>query len=226
MWQGRFVSEEILDEESLNEIFKYITENSVKEGLVDHPRAWRGLHGFHQLVDQVEQEGPWLDRTAMFHAKQSVSVKARDHIRAEDFTTSYRVQLSKPRMWSDLSEAEYLERCTALCDEAIKSARAKREGRSMGMARGLAQPVMRPRRPKRGRRPLCRAKNIDLLKTYRKKYWDFKLAFHAAYQHARAQVVAGISLVEMLFPFGGGEAKPQRTLTSRSSTRAYSQSIK
>lgn len=41
MWQSRFASEEILDEESLEEIFKYITENSVKEGLVDHPRAWR-----------------------------------------------------------------------------------------------------------------------------------------------------------------------------------------
>ena len=53
--------------------------------------------------------------------KQSVSLKTRDHIRAEDFTTSYRVGLRKPRMWSDLSEAEYLERCIALCDEAIKS---------------------------------------------------------------------------------------------------------
>ena len=39
MWQSRYANEEILDEESLAEVFKYITENSVKEGLVDHPRA-------------------------------------------------------------------------------------------------------------------------------------------------------------------------------------------
>ena len=117
--------------------------------------------------------------------------------------TSYKVELAKPRMWSDLSAGDYHKRCVELCDEAIKSARAKRAGRSMGMARVLAQPVLRARRPKRGKRPLCRAKNIDLLKTYRKKYWDFKQAFHAAYQHARDQVLAGKQSVEMLFPFGG-----------------------
>ena len=96
MWQSRYASEEILDEESLNEVFKYITENSVKEGLVDHPRAWRGLHGFHQLVDKVEQEGPWLDRTAMFKARRNA--KTRDRVSAKDFTTSYKVTLEKPRM--------------------------------------------------------------------------------------------------------------------------------
>ena len=37
LWQNRYSSEEILDEEGLIEIFKYITENSVKEGLVNHP---------------------------------------------------------------------------------------------------------------------------------------------------------------------------------------------
>ena len=73
----------------------------------------------------------------------------------------------------------------------------------MGMSRVLVQPVFRARRPKRGKRPLCRAKTVELFKAYRQKYWDFKKAFHAAYQYARDQVVAGISPVEMLFPFGG-----------------------
>ena len=71
------------------------------------------------------------------------------------------------------------------------------------MARVLAQPVLRARRPKRGKRPLCRAKSLDLLKAYQKRYWAFKRAFQEAYQHARAQVVAGKRKVEMLFPFGG-----------------------
>ena len=73
----------------------------------------------------------------------------------------------------------------------------------MGMARVLAQPVLRARKPKRGKRPLCRAKTVELFKAYRQQYWDFKKAFHAAYQRARDQVVAGVSPVEMLFPFGG-----------------------
>ena len=73
----------------------------------------------------------------------------------------------------------------------------------MGMALVLAQPVLRARRPKRGRRPLCRAKTVELFKAYQQKYWAFKSAFHNVYQHARAQVLAGLSPVEMVFPFGG-----------------------
>ena len=45
LWQKRYSSEEILDEAGLIEVFKYITQNSVKEGLVDHPKDWTGLHG-------------------------------------------------------------------------------------------------------------------------------------------------------------------------------------
>ena len=89
----------------------------MKEGLVDHPRAWRGLHGFHQLVDGVEREGLWLDRTAMFKANQNA--KTRDRVSAKDFTTAYKVTLEKPRMWAVLSAEDYHASCVELCDEAI-----------------------------------------------------------------------------------------------------------
>jgi len=201
MWQSRYANEEILDDDSLIEVFKYLTENSVKEGLVDHPRAWRGLHGFHQLVDQRDVFGPWIDRTGLFKARQNS--RTRDQVKVEDFTTQYKVALKKPRIWSEMSDVEYRERCTTLCEEAIKSARLKRLGRSMGMARVLAQSVLRKRKPKRGQRPLCRAKTVELLKVYRDKYWAFKRAFQAAYQHARDQVLKGLTLIEMVFPSGG-----------------------
>ena len=61
--------------------------NSVKEGLVAHPRAWKGLHGFHQLVDQKELSGPWIDRTALCKARQNT--KTRDQVQLQDFTTHY-----------------------------------------------------------------------------------------------------------------------------------------
>ena len=37
---------EILDKKKLCEIFKYITQSSVKESLVDHPKEWTGLHAY------------------------------------------------------------------------------------------------------------------------------------------------------------------------------------
>lgn len=104
----------------------------------------------------------------MFHAKQNI--KTRDQVKAEDFMTSYKVELMKPRMWSDLNEEQYHMRCVELCDEAVKSARAKRAGRLMGMARFLAQPVLRARKPKRGTRSLCRAKTVELFKVYCQEY--------------------------------------------------------
>ena len=73
----------------------------------------------------------------------------------------------------------------------------------MGMAKVLGQSVLRARRGKRGQRPLCRAKTIELFKVYQAKYWAFKRAFHAAYQHARDQVLEGLTLIEMVFPSGG-----------------------
>ena len=62
LWQGRYSSEEGQDEEGLTEIFKYITQNSVREGLVN-PSQRGGLHGYHQLVSGGEISGPWIDRT-------------------------------------------------------------------------------------------------------------------------------------------------------------------
>ena len=62
MWHKRFSNEEILDENALEDIFKYITQNSVKEGLVDHSREWDGVHDYHQLVQGKALSGDRLDR--------------------------------------------------------------------------------------------------------------------------------------------------------------------
>ena len=60
MWQSRYSSEEILDQESYDELFKYLTENSVKEGLVDHPQEWLGLHSYHQPVSYTHLTLPTI----------------------------------------------------------------------------------------------------------------------------------------------------------------------
>ena len=49
LWEGRYHSHELLDEEALMDAYKYIFKNSVKEGLVSHPAEWPGLHGYAQL---------------------------------------------------------------------------------------------------------------------------------------------------------------------------------
>ena len=47
-------------------LFKYLTKHSVKEGLVDHPREWSGLHSYHQLIEgrDVQEAGSIVQRYA------------------------------------------------------------------------------------------------------------------------------------------------------------------
>ena len=201
MWQSRYSSEEILDEDGLVEVFKYITENSVKEGLVDDPGAWKGLHGYHQLVNQRVMSGPWLDRTGLYKAKQNP--QTRSQAIPENFTTVYSVNLTPPPLWEEMSEEEYHLHCVKLSEEAIKSAQMKREGASMGMARVLAEDVYKPRRVKHGQRPLCRTKCIELLKAYQAKYFSFKSMFEVAYQQLRDALLSGSSYLGVIFPSEG-----------------------
>ena len=102
-----------------------------------------------------------------------------------------------------MSDEAYHERCAELCSEAVKLARLKCGGPAMGMDRVLAQPVLQMRKVKRGQRPLCRAKTIELFKAYKERYWAFKRDFQSAYQHARDQVLKGLTLIQMVFPTGG-----------------------
>ena len=198
LWQGRYSSEEILDEEGLTEVFKYITQNSVKEGLVNHPSQWSGLHGYHQLVNGDEVSGPWIDRTQLYWAR-----KRREEITEADVTTYYAVMLTPPPLWSHLGREEYKELCKALCDEAIREAQALRERDGMGMESVLTQPVSKSRFTKRSTRPLCRTKCIERLKSYKDDYYGFKAQFQEASATLRAEIYSGITSVHVRFPWGG-----------------------
>ena len=201
MWQSRYSSEEILDEEGLTEIFNYITENSVKEGLVNHPSAWRGLHGYHQLVSQQSVIGPWLDRTGMYQARQNPLTRAQ--ATPANFTTVYAITVTPPPLWTDMSSATFQEHCARLAQRAVKNARTKRQGKSMGMTRVLAENVYKSRFVKRGQRPLCRTKCIDRLKAYQALYFEFKVRFQEVYRGLRDGTLSGIPRLDLLFPSGG-----------------------
>lgn len=201
MWQSRFSSEEILDEEGLAEIFKYITENSVKEGLVNHPAEWRGLHGYHQLVSQKTVSGPWINRTEMNKAKRKSLTRAKATL--DNFTTMYTVNLTPPPLWREMDAELYHQRCDQLSQDAIKSAQIKQKSEPMGMARVLAERVDKVRLVKRGQRPLCRTKCIERLKAYKSDYFGFKARFQEVYRALRDGLLPNVPRLDLLFPSGG-----------------------
>ena len=204
MWQRRYSNEEILDEAGLTDVFTYLTENSVKEGLVSHPSRWRGLHGHHQLVDQRQISGAWVDRSSLYRAKQSDST--RDQISPDDFTTLYDIKLTQPSFWEEMNRHEYRDHCKRLAHQAIQSARSKRKGKPkpLGMSKVLAQSVHKTRTIKqRSNRPLCRTKCLNTLKQYREQYLQFKKLFREAYRRLRELISTGIMTADVVFPEGG-----------------------
>ena len=199
LWQKRYSSEEILDEAGLRDIFKYVMQNSVKEGLVDHPREWKGLHGYHQLVMKKTVSGPWIDRTGYYCA-----IQRRKEVSLDDFTTEYEIKLTPPPLWSDLSYSKYNELNLKLSAEAIKEALQERKvDRAMGMKKVLRENIYKTRFTKRGTRPLCRTKCIKTLKEYQKIYFEFKARFQEASADLRQAIQLGFETVDIRFPEGG-----------------------
>ena len=202
MWHKRFSNEEILDEEALEDIFKYITQNSVKEGLVDHPSEWRGVHGYHQLVEGKDLSGDRLDRTKLYRATGRVKAR-REIVNERDFITHYKANLTPPPMWRNDTEEEYRKRCKRLCDQAIEEALSKREKPSMGMSKVMSQEIYKARFTKRSPRPLCRTKCIERLKEFKTAYFAFKAQFQEASAILREALALGLENVTVRFPEGG-----------------------
>jgi hypothetical protein len=198
-WEGRYFSEEIVDEDAMKEVFKYITQNSVKEGLVAHPSHWGGLHGYHQLIEGEPLSGPWVNRS-----KLCTSQRLKTPLTEADVTIIYHAKLTPPPMWAHLSRDEYQALCRELSEEAICKAQALCKGKSpMGMRRVLAQRVFKSRKAQSTTRPLCRAKCPTRFKEYIKAYFSFRLLFLEASAKLREAVHSGAESVCVLFPPGG-----------------------
>ena len=199
LWQKRYSSEEILDESGLIDIFKYITQNSVKEGLVDHPKYWTGLHGYHQLVMGKKVSGPWVNRTAYYH-----SLQRREGKLIGAFTSEHQIKLTPPPMWKYLSKSDYKQLCSKLSAEAIRDATLKRKSNtSLGMKMVLSERVRKTRLIKRGTRQLCRTKCGKTYKSYQKIYFEFKSKFQKVSSELREAIRLGCDTASICFPAGG-----------------------
>jgi putative transposase len=194
LWEGRYASEELLDEASVIKVLKYITKNSIKEGLVDHPSQWSGLHGYHQLVERQPLCGPYVDRTSLHHERLE---------QEEDAITIYEARLLPPPIWEAEGIEAYHQRCAELFEEAIAEALEERDGSSMGMERVLRQPTLQGREAPPGARPLCRAQCRELLQAFKERYKSFKLAFQEVSRALRRAIALGLPMPSLTFPEGG-----------------------
>src|SRR5436190_2156896 len=199
IWDGRYHAILISDEEpaQVGQLY-YLLSHGCKEGLVDSPCAWPGVHCARALLSGRPDAGPWLDRTKLYNARRRGA-----KVSLNDFVENYEVILSPLPCWAHLDANAYRQRIEELVAEIERhaQARARETGRRpMGMARIRAQdPLSRPQDTARRAAPSVHAitdkARQALLRAYR--------AFVLCYRTASERLASGdlsVEFPEYCFP--------------------------
>ena len=183
LWSRRYRSILVSHEEAAQVArLAYILGHGVKEGLVERPQQWPGVHCAHALLAGIALEGTWFDRTAEYEAR-----RRGDVVRDGEFATSERVILSPLPCWSMVDAGIYRERVAAIVRRIVEDGRQQRGGRGvLGKRAILAQhPHDRPLHSDRSPAPAVHAASKEIRVMLRAAYWRFADAFREAAHRLR-----------------------------------------
>jgi REP element-mobilizing transposase RayT len=181
----RYSATEILDHDAQVEKLAYINANPCNANLVDRAADWPGLTSARALVTGEPLVFQKVNRTAFDRARR------RDpEARPEDFLETHELRLTPLPGWQHLPPEEQRRLAAEAITAAEDAARAKRqaEGKTVMPRHRLlgTKPTDRPRRPKRGKRPLCHTTISELFQAYREEWWLFRQDYGAASEKYRA----------------------------------------
>jgi REP element-mobilizing transposase RayT len=165
----------------------YILTHGAKEGLVESPAQWPGVHCVRPLLaGESAVEGLWFDRTREHCARMR-----GESFERRKFTQTEKVELSRLPCWKNLTSEAYREQIAGLVRVIEQQAREQREATGLvplGVKAILAQkPFDRPKKPKKSPAPLFHA----FTKATRKALWEAYGWFVAAFQEAAEKLRAG-----------------------------------
>jgi putative transposase len=190
------------EEAAQRECLKYVLSNGVKEGLVEHPGDWPGVHSIKALLDGTPLTGQWFDRTQEYAARRRR--EAFDRLR---FATPYTVQLSPLPCWEHLTPEQQRMRVVEVIQEVDAEATTQREqaGKSALGPLTIQQQVPhdRPMKSKKSPAPLFHAAT----KRVRDDLYGAYYAWLGAYREASARWRAGDRTA--VFPIGSFPPAPR-----------------
>ena len=201
-WDGRFwrdryrsipVSDE--DEAQVGRLC-YLLSNGCKEGLVDRPRDWPGVHSVIALTTGSPLEGVWYDRTALSRARE-----CGGKVTKADFAEPLALELDPLPCWvsQGLSDEEIRERVEELVGEIARehSARRRPGVQPPHPSRLLrVHPHQRPPRVRSSPAPLVHAASQEMRQHLVAAYRAFVESFSDARRRLRS------SDLELGFPEG------------------------
>ncbi len=188
VWARRFDCIAITDEETAQVArLKYLLEQGVKEGLVASPQHWPGLSSTRALLSGQTIKGIWVNRTALYRARQK---KVGHKARPIDFEEQITVKLSPLPCWAHLPAEDYKQRVrevVEIIENEAAANHAMQKTRPAGKRAALRQsPFHRPDNLKNSPRPLVHAASKAARKMFMDAYRLFVRAFRAASEGFRA----------------------------------------
>ena len=194
-WDATYLATALPTAESQEDCLKYILSQGVKEGLVEDPVDWPGVHCAARLFAKRQIFGEWFDGTAYGKAKyreERRAEKKRREINRADFITIYEVVLDTIPAWRALSELQRDQRLAAMRRDIIA------EGRRLHKKVAGAEAVMKTSRETRSELPklpwyedrrrmvLWGSRKAAESQDYLRRYWAFQKAFRVASEAFRS----------------------------------------
>lgn len=196
----------VLDEQALEERFRYALSNGTKEGLVAHPTHMPSVHAAKPLCrGDRELHGVWYNRTELDKLRR----QSRKPVSEDETATRYTVKLSKLPFLRHLSDEEYAQYCRNMCDDIAVESRAKLVAehgpnfRVVG-ARKMRQmnPLTFPEEMATNPAPLVFCTDKEEREAYVAAYREFVEAYQLAHRHLREAIRTG-RRTRIEFPHGG-----------------------
>jgi len=196
LWSRRYDGIVVSDEPEVQwERLRYVLASGAKEGLVESPLQWPGVHAARALVDGVPLEGHWFDRTSEWMAR-----RRNEDVDEHDFATKYLVGLSPLPAFRELTPEEYRDKVTALVREIEDAAAQDRDGPVLGVEKILNQDRFKApsKRTKSSPRPRFHVSSPDV----RDALWNELRIFQLKYGEAARALLSGQLAAAWDFPRG------------------------
>ncbi|MEM7354133.1 MAG: transposase [Acidobacteriota bacterium] len=179
LWQRRYDGIVVSDEpEAQWNRLRYLLSHGVKEGLVESPLEWPGVHTAGPLVRGEKLKGVWFNKTKEYAAKRSGQVYG-----AYDFATRYSIALAPLPAFRHLEPEEYRDRIAQMLVEIQREGEAKRQGDSVaGVEKILSQNPHEPptRQPKTSPRPRFHVASKEAREELLEEYFAFATQYKIA----------------------------------------------
>ena len=171
-WSRRYRATAVLDDAAAVERMKYILSNSVKEGLVKHPRYYPGVHCYRHLAEGRPLHGIWVNRSSM-HTEPNLT--------ETDASERLTLKLARLPQFENMPNTVYRDLIRSLTNDVLSE--IERPVKVLGQKRILNQdPLTMPTSPSKTPAPLCHTACARLRNQFRQRFRDFVQAYKEAYK--------------------------------------------